>query len=152
MRRRLNLIPFTVKFDGAKRDNELKAKLLAEGDGIMAWAVQGCVDWYRDGLRTPAAVARATADYFEDQDIVRHWVNDCCEVHPQAWGGSQALYDSFRVWAKDCGETYIMPLKRFRERLIAMGHVDKRTTAGVRFEGLKLADSLTMRRGYQMEF
>lgn len=151
MRRRLNLIPFTAKFEGAKRDSDLKAKLIDEGDGILAWAVQGCVDWYHSGLRPPSAVTRATADYFEDQDIVRHWVNDCCEIDANAWGGSQALYNSFREWAKDCGETYIMPLKRFRERLITMGHAAGRVSSGARFEGIKLADSLTMRRGYQAD-
>lgn len=151
MRRRMNLIPFTVKFDGAKRDNGLKSKLMAEGDGILAWAVQGCVDWQRDGLATPPSVLKATADYFDDQDVVKHWITESCEIHPQAKGPSQPLYESFREWAKANGETYIMPQRRFRQRLLDLGHADKRTSRGVYYEGIKLADSMTMARGYQQD-
>jgi len=41
MKRRLHLIPFTITVPPEKRDQYLQQKLLAERDGILAWAVQG---------------------------------------------------------------------------------------------------------------
>ena len=50
MRRRLHLIPFTVTIPPERRDRKLTEKLLRERDGILAWAVEGCLDWQRMGL------------------------------------------------------------------------------------------------------
>jgi P4 family phage/plasmid primase-like protien len=49
MKRRLHLIPFTITVPPERRDKHLQQKLLAERDGILAWAVQGCLDWQRHG-------------------------------------------------------------------------------------------------------
>jgi putative DNA primase/helicase len=151
MKRRLNLIPFTVKFDQSKRDIHLKDKLMQEADGILAWAVRGCVDWNTNGLNTPRAVTEATAEYFDDQDQIKHWAADCCEVAPNARGAAQGLYESFRSWCEDSGERFILPMKRFRQKLIDAGHEDMRTKQGKFFKGIKLADSMTMARGYQQD-
>ncbi len=39
MKRRLHLIPFTVKVPDKKKDPNLSEKLLQERDGILAWAI-----------------------------------------------------------------------------------------------------------------
>ena len=64
MRRRLHLIPFTVTIPPAERDKKLPEKLMAERDGIMAWAVDGCREWQQIGLKPPAAVSAATERVF----------------------------------------------------------------------------------------
>ncbi|MCK4150568.1 phage/plasmid primase, P4 family, partial [Ralstonia pseudosolanacearum] len=65
MKRRLHLIPFTVTVPPERRDKNLQQKLLAERDGILAWAVQGCLDWQRLGrLDPPQQVLDATEEYF----------------------------------------------------------------------------------------
>jgi len=48
MRRRLHLIPFTYK--PPRPDKDLPERLRAERPGILAWAVQGCLEWQRVGL------------------------------------------------------------------------------------------------------
>ncbi len=60
MRRRFHMIPFTVTIPPAKRDKTLTDRLLAERDGILAWAVEGCLEWQRDGLNPPQTVLAAT--------------------------------------------------------------------------------------------
>lgn len=52
MKRRMHLIPFTVTILPERRDGNLTDKLLAERDGILAWAVAGCLVWQREGLKT----------------------------------------------------------------------------------------------------
>jgi len=43
---------------------KLTEKLLSERDGILAWAMEGCLEWQRVGLKPPAAVSSATDAYF----------------------------------------------------------------------------------------
>ena len=74
MRRRLHLVPFTVTIPPKQRDQTLPARLLAERDGILAWAVQGCLEWQRIGLEPPAAVMAATREYFEAEDALGRWL------------------------------------------------------------------------------
>ena len=55
MKRRLHLIPFTVTVPPAKRDSRLPEKLLAERDGILAWAVEGCLSGSATASSRPPA-------------------------------------------------------------------------------------------------
>ncbi len=65
MKRRLHLIPFTITVPPERRDKHLQQKLLAERDGILAWAVQGCLDWQRHGrLDPPRRVVEADRGVF----------------------------------------------------------------------------------------
>ena len=79
MRRRLHMVPFTVTIPKAKRDKTLPERLLAERDGILAWALEGCLEWQRMGLKPPPAVMAATEDYFEAEDAIGRWIDERCE-------------------------------------------------------------------------
>ena len=52
MRRRMLLVPFTVQIPPEERDPDLPAKLKAEWPAILRWAIDGCLEWQRIGLRT----------------------------------------------------------------------------------------------------
>ena len=54
--RRIRLVPFEVQIPPEERDAELPAKLAAESTGILAWAVEGCLQWQKKGLDAPEAV------------------------------------------------------------------------------------------------
>jgi putative DNA primase/helicase len=75
-RRRFNLIPFTVTIPEDERDQELGEKLKAEGPGILAWMVEGCLAWQREGLKPPKTVTAATAAYLEAQDSMAAWLDE----------------------------------------------------------------------------
>ncbi|WPG23491.1 phage/plasmid primase, P4 family [Enterococcus faecium] len=49
--RRLNLIPFTVQIPDHKKDKNLKFKLQTELQGILKWAIDGCLLWQRKGFK-----------------------------------------------------------------------------------------------------
>ncbi|SDB47216.1 phage/plasmid primase, P4 family, C-terminal domain-containing protein [Bauldia litoralis] len=105
MRRRLHLIPFTVTIPPAERDPDLSAKLLREADGILAWAVEGCLAWQRDGLCPPEIVRRATDEYFETEDAIGRWLDETCDLDLAARESSSTLYGSWRNWAEGNGES-----------------------------------------------
>ena len=66
--RRLRLIPFDVTIPEARQDKRLTEKLVAEWPGILAWAVQGCIDWQQRqcDLELPEAVLQATEAYKDE--------------------------------------------------------------------------------------
>lgn len=96
-RRRFNIVPFIRK--PAKPDRELEAKLRAEWPGILAWMIRGCLDWQADGLAAPAAVAKATAEYFDAQDTMGQWVAERCILHSTLELAPSLLLRDFNEWA-----------------------------------------------------
>ena len=142
MRRRLHMIPFTVTIPPAKRDKKLPERLLAERDGILAWALEGCLEWQRIGLKPPAAVMSATEDYFEAEDAIGRWMEERCERGSSFWAGSTDLFTNWKAWAEANGE-YAGSMKRFSEMLSARGF-DKFKTNSVRgFRGICIKDNKT---------
>ena len=57
-------------------DLQLEEKLQAEWPGILRWAIDGCLDWQRNGLVRPESVVAATDDYFSDQDLFGQWLEE----------------------------------------------------------------------------
>ena len=86
IRRRFNLIPFTVTIPAEERDKDLGDKLKAEWPGILQWMIDGCVDWQERGLAPPEVVTAATAAYLEAQDSIAAWLDECCELRCQHLG------------------------------------------------------------------
>ena len=53
MQRRFRMVPFTTTIPEAERDPRLTENLRAEWPGILKWAIDGCVEWYANGLSAP---------------------------------------------------------------------------------------------------
>jgi putative DNA primase/helicase len=107
MWRRICLIPFRVTIPEAEQDKAMADKLLAELDGILAWAVQGCLDWQKSGLAAPPEVRLATQRYRKEQDIVGTFLTDCCMVRQGAEAQATDLYRAYSTWCDDNGEQSI---------------------------------------------
>lgn len=137
IRRRLNLIPFTVTIPPGERDLELADKLKAEGGGILQWAIDGCLAWQRDGLNAPKIVAEATQSYFEAEDALARWLEDRTEKRNGAWASSTALFSDWKAWAESNGE-YAGKERGFSENLTAHGYCPKRKNVGRGFDGIAL--------------
>ncbi len=139
MRRRLHMIPFTITIPPAKRDKKLPERLLAERDGILAWALQGCLEWQRIGLKPPAAVMSATEDYFEAEDAMGRWMEERCERGNSFWAGSTDLFTNWKAWAEANGE-YAGSMKRFSEMLNARGFEKNSNGKARGFRGIRLTE------------
>ena len=143
MRRRFNLIPFAVTIPAEERDAELSAKLKAESPGILAWMIDGCLEWQAMGLQAPAAVTAATAKYLEAEDAVAAWMDECCERSPNAWERSTELFGSWTAWAERFGE-YKRIHKLFRQKLESIGIFHRREfgTGRTGYQGVRLREGV----------
>ena len=114
--RRIRLIPFTETIPVSEQDKNLLAKLRSELPGILNWAIEGCLAWQRSGLGEPEEIDFATEMYREESDPVGCFIEDCCEINPEAKTQARKLYEAFREWCEDSGEL-AMNKKRFGMRL-----------------------------------
>ena len=113
--RRIHLIPFTVCVPEDKIDKQLKYKLKREIPGIMAWAVDGCLLWQREGLEMPEAVKAATAEYRGEMDVIGAFIGECCS---DGQGSIRAtdLYQAYAKWAEENNE-YKMSNTKFGKEI-----------------------------------
>jgi len=132
MKRRLHLVPFTITIPPDRRDGRLTEKLLAERDGIMAWAVRGCLEWQRASLRPPQCVIDATDEYFEGEDALGHWIEERCYLHIDARAMVADLFTDWREWAEANGE-FVGSVKRFSDLLATRQFKKHKGTKGARY-------------------
>jgi putative DNA primase/helicase len=99
--RRLRLVPFEQSFEG-REDRELDAKLATELPGILTWAVQGCLDWQRQGLGQAGAVTRATAEYRQDEDMLGAFLEERCTTTGET--PTAAFREAYESYCKQIGE------------------------------------------------
>jgi putative DNA primase/helicase len=137
IRRRFHLIPFTVTIPPEERDGILTEKLKPEWPGILAWLVEGCLEWQRSGLRPPPAVVDATAAYLEAEDAIAAWIEDRCEREPSEWESSTVLFASWSAWAEKAGE---QPgtMRRFAQTLQSRGFQPEHRNYGRGFLGIRV--------------
>jgi putative DNA primase/helicase len=101
---RIRLIPFNVRIPEQEQDKHLAQKLQLEAAGILAWAVQGCLQWQESGLDNPSEVSDATQTYRNEMDILADFIEDCCVENPKAEVTVKALHQAFVEWCDRNGE------------------------------------------------
>ncbi len=135
--RRIRLIPFEVTIPEDERDPKLAAKLIAEElPGILAWAVQGCLAWQKNGLKPPEKVQAATKAYREEMDVLAGFLDECCVIHTNANARASALYTAYKKWCETAGE-YCVRQTIFGGQLTERGF-ERYTNNGVWYRGIGL--------------
>jgi putative DNA primase/helicase len=104
IRRRFLLVPFEQTITPAERDLDFGERLREEWPGILAWLIQGCLEWQQNGLCPPERVCAATQEYFSAEDSLGAWLEECCTMRSTQWESSAALYNSWKTWAERAGE------------------------------------------------
>ena len=132
--RRIRLVPFEQSFEG-REDKQLVAKLEAELPGILAWAVEGCLEWQAEGLGEAGAVTRATAEYRQDEDVLGSFLSDRCTLDGKV--ATTKLREAYVEFCEDLGEkplTASVLGKRLGKRGIRRSQSGKRRS----YEGVSL--------------
>ena len=113
--RRIRLIPFEVTIPEAERDRELGAKLEAELPGILAWCVRGLLAWRKMGLAAPEVVRKATEAYQTESDALASFIDECLVKVDGAEVQAKDLYNAYKTWCDDNGETPVNSTKFGRD-------------------------------------
>jgi putative DNA primase/helicase len=145
------LVPFNVQFwnpdkaesgpDGLKQNKGLPEKLKAEAEGILAWAVQGCLDWQREGLGDPPAVKTATDKYRGEQDLVGTFLNERCIVNELYKVRAKEIFADYERWADETGEPLIKQ-RAFGKAITERGFT-RYTNNGTWYRGIGLMNGRT---------
>lgn len=107
MKRRMKPIPFNVKFyretDNKQpvRDNKLDQKLIAESEGILAWAVRGSLKWQESGLKEPKIVREQVEEHFYSCDTLAEFLETTCIIDPSRSVGTTELWSRYSKWSED---------------------------------------------------
>lgn len=83
--RRLVVLPFGQTIPSERRDPHLLDKLGDELPAILAWAVQGCLDWRQTGKlidSAPAVVQAAKEGLRRETDTFAEFIQTQCELGP----------------------------------------------------------------------
>lgn len=137
---RIGLIPFEVVIPDEEIDPDLPAKLRSELRGILAWAVEGCLDWQAQGLNAPASVQSATADYRREMDVIARFVEECCVIGDWSSARAKMLYERYHKWCLETGEN-AETMMTFGVLITQREGVTKtHDRKGVKYEGIGLRE------------
>lgn len=138
--RRVKLIPFERYFAPAERDHQLGQKLLAEAQGILAWAVRGAVEWHREGLADPKIIVDSTQEYRQTSDALAGVLPGVLVFDETARLSGKQAYDAYRDWVDEEG----LPEKERWTRRALFAALEERGAGkrknrhGVYFTGIRL--------------
>jgi len=136
--RRVRLIPFSQQFEGPQRDPTLRKKLESELPGILAWAVEGCLSWQRQGLGEAPRVTQATLEYRQESDPIGRFLQDCCTQESRSTVPAGKLYGAYRNWCPEQSEKAVAN-NVFARGLATRGIAKTRTRKGVVYKGVALS-------------
>ena len=130
--RRIKLIRFPVQLSEDQWDRELPDKLWAEASGILTWLVNGCLCWQRLGLDVPEEVAKATAEFRAEMDMLAEFLSSCCVIGPDKSGWAKDLHGAYESWADEQGlkDKELLGQRAFGLALSERGFERDRSTHG----------------------
>lgn len=143
---RIRLLPFKVQIPEERIDRKLRFKLREELPGILAWAVEGCLLWRREGLKQPQSIIDANREYKGEMDVLSAFIDACCVEGGEADAGE--LFRAYIEWAKESNE-YEMSSTRFG-REMAKKYDKRKTMTGYMYTGIRLAFSSSTWKGYKV--
>lgn len=134
--RRVHLLPFDARFNGKNRDPQMGEKLRTELPGILRWAVSGCLDWQKGGIKIPERVRLAVQEYRSDEDTVGRFVKDRIEeAASEATVSKKVVYAAYKEWSEEEGHKFHLTSNRLTRRLKEHGfHDEEKVWRGIRIK------------------
>lgn len=145
--RRVKLIPWERFFKPEERDHRLGDTLLAESEGIFAWAVRGSIEWYKGGLQDPDIIRSSTKEYRETSDALAGFIPGVFVQDSLAGRvDGKVLFDEYLKWAD---EENLPGKERWTRRtffgaLEERGMTKRKTNKGIAFDGIRRARQTDM--------
>ena len=138
--RRLIVIPFDAKIEG---QNDIKnyMEYLFEnaGGAILSWIIEGVKQVIKDEyhIDAPKRVQDAIEAYKENNDWMKHFLDECCEIDSIFTEKSGELYTAYRAYCLRTGE-FTRSAGDFYSVLEIENFQKKKTKKGIIVYGLRL--------------
>lgn len=147
--RRVRMIPFTHWFAPHERETMLDEKLLAEAEGIAAWAVRGAREWYAAGLQDPEAIISAVREYRETSDALAGFYSEDPDMPAVLVKDDSARMDggeAFNSYLDWCEAENLPARERWTRRTFYSAMEERRimrtrTAKGMALVGVRLTSS-----------
>jgi P4 family phage/plasmid primase-like protien len=135
IRRRLVLIPWEQEFkpgqDGYLDRSTLNKRFEGELPGILNWMVQGLYLLKKDNwdFKEPENVLNATNEYFEDEDRLNDFLDDCLDsselkeweaIGKESKRNLPNIYKAYTIYTKENG-SHPLSIKNFKTELKRKG-------------------------------
>lgn len=136
--RRQKIVEWTQQFKGSRKDVTLSAKLHAEREGILAWAVRGAIEWYRNGLLEPASVTDTVNGYQAEADKLLEFYPGFLVHDDDSWMSRADLYKAYEEWCENEGNKHPWRNATLYQEITTREGVEQTGRKGVRgFKGLR---------------
>lgn len=91
---RVRMIPFDVTIPKEEQDPNLFDKLMEESAGILAWAVEGCLLWQREGLGNVPTMNESNIEVLR-RSSMDDFIKTGCDVGESYYCKSYDLYTAY---------------------------------------------------------
>lgn len=137
---RILAVPFTESFHG-REDGGLADRLAGAADEVLTWAVEGLRDYRDRGSRLdpPVAVRSRTDRYRADNDPVRRFVAEECDLGAEHEVMKGVLFAAYNAWAAVNRAPQFTATKLGTE-IKAVAGVGERKSGSHRYTGIELKD------------
>jgi putative DNA primase/helicase len=145
---RLKPLPFVHVIPPEKQDRTMRQRL-KEPDvlkAVLAWAVQGCLAWQRDGLSKCTAVETSIAEYQTEMDRAAGFFEEHCVFAPSLRVNTTELVKAYEAW---CEQNGCKPLRtnELAQRLTTRGCAKGKSGSTRYWNGVRLVDDLFDKTG-----
>jgi len=142
--RRALIVEFNRVFQEEEQDKHLKAKLTAELPGILRLALTAFAGVIQRGQFTvPVSCITAKEQWRIEADQVAQFVEDRCEIIPEARELTGTLYTNYKYWADGVGIKRTLNKNNFSKRIQRLGGKAGRKSESRFFDGIRLRVSPT---------
>lgn len=138
---RLAVIPFNARFRNTKNEVKNFSDVLFHeaGGALLRWMCEGAYEFIKSGyvLTESEAVKEITAEYRQDNDWLKRFVDSCCDVGRELSSPARALFERYIAYAEQCGEWHRSE-REFKQAMIEAGYSQKRSMSGMSYLGVEL--------------
>lgn len=136
--RRVRLIPFFHTFKDEEKDPDFYEKFIEpELEGILNWAVEGCLLWQREGIEIPKKVMMAVEEYQSEMDSIGRFIEECCILGADYTAKASHLYDFYVKWCIENREHELSNVK-FGKKITEKGFNKAKKKNGIFYDGIGL--------------
>lgn len=116
---RIRMIPFDVTIPKEEQDLNLFDKLVGESEGILSWAVEGCLLWHKEGLGA-VPVAEPEIEIRPDSSL-ENFIVTFCDVADDKRCSTSDLHSAYLIYHEALGGTDPLTISTFGVELSKLG-------------------------------